>query len=456
MSVSGATAHSQLTEIVGEANVVRDPAQLTRYEIDSKTPSAAVRPGSGEEVADIVKFAGREKLASVVSGAQTKLVMGMPPRRYDLAVDLSRMDRIIAYDPEDLTLSAEAGTPLSKIARTLAGHGQCIPLAVPFMARATIGGTIASGVDSPLRQSYGTARDFVLGMNFVTGGGTAAKSGGRVVKNVSGYDIHKFMIGSLGTLGAITRVNFRTFPLPRQTRTFAAEFRGPTQACEFRNAIARSVLRPRTLEIVSESAPGRFLTTEKARPASGDNRWSVYVSFAGDEDVLKRDYQELETLRRSEDRVPESLSELSPVEEQSVMSIVSEFPAAILELFPAAAIMKISALPAELAELASYTMSIEMPWAVVIRGLGIAYLALAPPDGSEGSLHVLKQHCARIFALAGKPPFRHVTLPWCPSALKRDIDIWGPLPASFELMKKLKTVFDPEGILSPGRFIGGI
>jgi glycolate oxidase FAD binding subunit len=456
MSVSGATALSQLTEIVGEANVVRDPAHLTRYEIDSKTPSAAVRPGSEQEVADVVNFAGREKLASVVSGAQTKLGIGMPPRRYDLAVDLSRLDRIIAYDPEDLTLSAEAGTPLCKIASALAEHGQCLPLAVPFMARATIGGTIASGVDSPLRQSYGTARDFVLGMNFVTGDGTAAKSGGRVVKNVSGYDIHKFMIGSLGTLGAITRVNFRTFPLPRQTRTFAAEFRGSTKACEFRNAIARSVLRPRTLEIVSESARGQFLSTREARPAFGDNSWSVYVSFAGDEDVLKRDYKELRALGGSEDRVPEWLSELNPVEEQSVMHIISEFPAVILKRFPAAAILKISALPAELPELASYMASIEMPWAVVIRGLGIAYLVLGPPDGSEGSLHVLTQHCARIFALAGGPPFRQITLPWCPSALKGDIDIWGPLPASFELMKKLKTVFDPGGILSPGRFMGGI
>jgi glycolate oxidase FAD binding subunit len=293
-------------------------------------------------------------------------------------------------------------------------------------------------------------------MNFVTGDGIAARSGGRVVKNVWGYDIHKMLIGSLGTLGAITRINFRTFPLPRQTRTFVAEFRGSREACEFRNAIVRSALRPRTLEIVSESARGQFLPSQKARAALGDNRWSVYVSFAGDEDVLKRNYKELVATRHSEPGVSEWLSELNPAEERSVMSILSEFPAAILKRFPAAAILKISALGAELPDLASYTASIEMPWAVVMRGLGVAYLAVWPPDASPGSLHMLKQHCGRIFALAGKPPFRQVTLPWCPSALKREIDIWGPLPASFELMKKLKNVFDPGGILSPGRFVGGI
>jgi glycolate dehydrogenase FAD-binding subunit len=213
------------------------------------------------------------------------------------------------------------------------------------------------------------------------------------------------------------------------------------------------VLRPRTLEIVSQSAGGRILAVEGAPRAFGDNRWSVYVSFAGDEDVLKRDYRELEALGRSEGR---SLNALTPVEEHSVTSIVSDFPTAILKRFPAAAILKISSLPAELPVLASDLASIEMPWAVVIRGLGAAYLALCPPDASQGSLDVLKQHAARISALAGTPPFRQVALPWCPSALKGDIDVWGPLPASFELMKKLKTVFDPGGVLSPGRFIGGI
>ncbi len=125
---------------------------------------------------------------------------------------MTRLNKVIAYDPGDLTLSVEAGVPLAKLAQVLAEHRQFLPLAVPFVNRTTIGGLIASGVDSPLRQFYGTARDFLLGMEFVTGEGVAAKSGGRVVKNVTGYDIHKLMIGALGTLGVITRVNFKTFP----------------------------------------------------------------------------------------------------------------------------------------------------------------------------------------------------------------------------------------------------
>ena len=114
--------------------------------------------------------------------------MGLAPERYDLAIDMTRLDRVVAYDPGDLTLGVEAGCGLAKLQSALAEHRQFLPLAVPCFGQTTVGGTIATGVDSPLRQLFGTARDYILGMEFVTGEGVAAKSGGRVVKNVTGYD----------------------------------------------------------------------------------------------------------------------------------------------------------------------------------------------------------------------------------------------------------------------------
>ena len=158
--------------------------------MDGKRPTAAARPGSAKEVAELVKLAAVENLAVIPSGSRTKLDIGMPPSRYDLAVDMNRLDHVISYDPGDLTLSVESGITVAKLAAALAEHNQFLPLEVPFYDRATIGGTLSSGVDSPLRQLYGTPRDFVLGMEFVTGEGALAKSGGRVVKNVSGYDLH--------------------------------------------------------------------------------------------------------------------------------------------------------------------------------------------------------------------------------------------------------------------------
>ena len=205
---------AQLAAIVGEVHLLTESEHLAPYAVDGKIPAAVARPGSSEEIGEIVKFANAEKLAMVITGARTKLAIGLPPRQYDLALDTTRLDRILAYDPGDLTLSIEAGVQLGDVQRTLAQHGQFLPLEVPYMNRTTAGGTIASGVDSPLRQSYGTARDYILGLEFVTGEGIAAKSGGRVVKNVTGYDIHKLLAGSLGTLGVITKINLRTFCRP--------------------------------------------------------------------------------------------------------------------------------------------------------------------------------------------------------------------------------------------------
>ena len=455
MSAGGTIALSQLSEISGEAQVIRDPSRLAAYEIDGNLPAAAVQPGCEEEVAEIVKFAAREKLALTVTGARTKLSMGMPPRQYDLALDMTRMQRIVAYDPEDLTLCVEAGTPLHTIAEALAKHGQFLPLAVPYAARTTAGGTIASGVDSPLRQSYGTARDFVLGMQFVTGDGVAAKSGGRVVKNVSGYDIHKMMIGSLGTLGAITRINFRTFPLPRTTSVFQVVFGTCRAACEFRNALAQSTLRPRTLEILGGSGTAAAEPSAPERIQLGGTDWTALVSFAGEEAVLNRVRSDMETLGARSGDV-QSLTLLDPEGEKAAMAIVAEFSASILERFPAAAVFKISTLPTELPELARRMAAIEMPWALMMRGVGTAYLALLPPMENDGSLAALKRECARILNLGGQPPWRNVTLPWCPAALKSELDIWGTAPASLDLTRKLKAVFDPAGVLSPGRFMGGI
>ena len=177
---------------------------------------------------------------------------------------------------------------LAEAASVLAEHRQFLPLAVPFIRQTTIGGTIAGGVDSPLRQSFGTARDFVLGMEFVTGEGIAAKSGGRVVKNVTGYDIHKLMIGALGTLGIITRINFRTFPLPAESRAFVARFADSQQCVEMRHRVAQSPLAPLTMEIFSPRWRN-FLAARlpRARPKSAgagfalDDAMGVHMRLRG-------------------------------------------------------------------------------------------------------------------------------------------------------------------------------
>ena len=212
MSRPAQVSFTRLEEIAGGAYVVTDAAEIAAREVCGVRPAVVVRPADAAQIAEILRFAAAEKLAVIPTGGCTKLGIGSPPARYDIALDLSRMNRVLAYDPHDLTLGVEPGVRIEDLLRTLAEKKQFLPLAVPFSDRATIGGIVAANSSSPLRHAYGAVRDFCLGMEFVTGEGTQAKSGGRVVKNVTGYDLHKLLIGSLGTLAVITRVNFRTFP----------------------------------------------------------------------------------------------------------------------------------------------------------------------------------------------------------------------------------------------------
>lgn len=465
MSLASRTLAARLPDIVGATHVINDPAQLAFYEIDGKTPGAAVRPGSREEVADVVKFAAGENLAVIPSGARTKLRIGLPPARYDIALDMTRLDRVIAYDPADLTLSIEAGHSLSKAIGLLGDHRQFLPLFVPWFNRATIGGTIASGVDSPLRQYYGTARDHVLGMEFVTADGVLAKSGGRVVKNVSGYDLHKLMIGSLGTLGVIVSVNFKTFPAPVATRGFVAMFDSMEKAVEMRQRAAKSALTPLTTEILSPRVADLFSSEAAARIGSGampadallPKHWAFTCGYGGNEKVLARYQSDFQKM--AEGLGAAHTSVLDANTRPPAFSRKREFIPIALASSPATTIMKISVLPTRMkeilvaAERAAETNS--LPWAALVRGVGVAYFAILPVHNSDDSRRRVTESTRQILA-AGSKLEANVSIPWAPPAWKSGLQIWGPERADFAQMQKVKKVFDPRSIFAPGRFVGGL
>lgn len=465
MTVATQTVASRFAGIIGTENVFIDPARLALYEIDGKRPSAVARPANAEETAELVKFAAAEKLAVIPMGARTKLAVGLPPRQYDLALDMTRLDRIVSYDPGDLTLSVEAGLPLCKLQTTLSEHGQFLPLAVPFMARTTVGGTIASGMEGPLRHSYGTARDYVLGMEFVTGEGTLAKSGGRVVKNVTGFDLHKLMIGALGTLGIITKINFRTFPQPRSSRGFVATFSASARAFDMRRRIAQSPLRPMTLDILSPRAADLF-AGESAAEITGsrmisnplsNKHWALTTGFAGNEALLAR--YEIELRNMAEASGGESVSVLAKDHLHPAWERKREFIPIALAASSAATIVKISVLPSQLNDVLvkaqAYAENYAVPWVAMARGCGVVYFALLPATRDEDARTRISQAADQIQATASSVG-GNSTIPWCPSEWKGTLRIWGPDRGASSPMQKIKKVFDPQGTLSPGRFVGGL
>ena len=465
MTTASKAASSRLPDIVGAEHVSTDPVELSAYAVAGKLPSVTVRPGSTVEVIEIVKYAAAESLALVASGARTKLGIGWPPARYDVALDMTRLNRIIAYDPGDLTLSVEAGVPLREVAKALAEHRQFLPLAVPFFDRATVGGTIASGVDTPLRQFYGTARDYVLGMEFVLGEGVRSKSGGNVVKNVTGYDLHKLMIGSLGTLGVITRVNFKTFPMPVSSRGFVATFENLDRAIEMRNRVAQSPLTPMTFDLMSPrvadlfSLPAAERLTTSPMPAGilSPGHWALTIGYSGKENVLSR--YEAELRRMAAESAAGNVTVLGDRVRAAAFAFKREFIPIALASSPATTIVKISVLPARLKDALVAAIKAadtnQLPWAAMARSLGVIYFALLPADLSEASHRQAVATTNHILA-AGASLGANVTIPWCPSEWKSALKIWGPERHDLAQMQKVKKVFDPLGIFSPGRFIGGI
>jgi len=444
---------ARLEALAGAANIVSQPDKLQAYAVDAAVPGAAVRPESAEQAAEIVRLAAAEKLAVIPVGACSKLGLGQPPARYDLALDLTRLGQIAHYDPGDLTLSVDAGMSVARLAEQLAQHNQFVPLEAPWWERATVGGTVASGVDSPLRQFYGTTRDFIIGAEFVTAAGALAKSGGRVVKNVTGYDLHKLAVGSLGTLVALTRVNFRTFPLPQARRAFLASFAQPGGAMELRKRIATSPLTPASLEIISPEAARRISAPDAPMD---DGLWHVLAGFEGTETVVARYERDLARLAEAAGAVQGRV--VGDAGWTVMRARLREAIPLLLAASPAPMVCKVSVLPGKFAEvfeaLRAAAGKLSLECAILARGVGAVYFALLPERAEEESLARLEQAAAAIFEIAAAAG-GHATIPWCPVALKKKVSIWGPSRADFGLMRRVKDAFDPAGLFAPGRFAGG-
>ncbi|MGB6470331.1 MAG: FAD-binding oxidoreductase [Candidatus Acidiferrales bacterium] len=465
MTLTASAVSSRLAEISGLDHVLENPAELAPYAMGARRPAAAVRPGTAAEAAEIVKFAAAEGFATVPIGARTKLSMSAPPRRFDLALDMTRLDRLLAYDPGDLTLGVEAGMPLARLTSLLAEHHQFLPLAVPFFAAATVGGTIASGMHTPLRQFYGAPRDYLLGMEFVTGEGKRAKSGGRVVKNVTGYDLHKLMIGAQGTLGAIVSINFRTFPMPGRKRALAARFDDAASALEMRYRIAASPLTPLTLDILSPGASQILTSAAAAQLELGvlpdgllsAAHWTLTAGFAGNDAVLDRYTRDL--LRIAEQSRAAHIATLDGPEVAAAFARQREFVAIALRSSPAPTILKIGVLPTKMKDVldaaARATAESELSYAAIAAGLGIIHVALLPIERSEPASRIVRSAAAAIIAAAAAAG-GHASIPWKPENWEMPLDAPSIEPAALAGMQRLKNLFDPRGILSPGRGPGGI
>lgn len=381
MSAVTDSAVARLESVLGaNAIFMAKAANRELYAIDGIAPTAFAKPASADQAAEIVRFAAKENLSIIPVGARSKLFCAPTPTRYDVALDLTALDDVAHYDPADLTVSVGAGMPLSKLNAMLREQNQFVPLLVSYYSQATIGGTIAAGLDSPLRNTYGTPRDFLLGAEFIDGNGAQIKSGGRVVKNVTGYDLHKLLIGSCGTLAVITRLNFRTFPIPETTQGFLASFPSHETALAARNEIIHSPLIPLTLDVLNPQAARLFDGHSNGAapiPEINGAHWYLFAEFSGNAELLARYRRELAEIAE------QSAVDMHILEDSTAVATMAarlrESIAHFREDFAAPVIVKVALPPAQHVHAATVLQSVagaaNLPLAIIARASGPLLIA---------------------------------------------------------------------------------
>jgi glycolate oxidase FAD binding subunit len=461
MSTTAINVAARLESVVGAARVNRSSESCAKFGIDGVTPSVVAKPASSAEVVEIVRFAKSEKLALIPCGNCTKLGIGMPPTHYDIAIDLTGLNQIAYYDPADLTLSVDAGMNLAQLAVALAQQKQFLPLAVPFFDECTVGGTIASSIGSSLRSGYGLARDFLLGAEFVNGAGTFTKSGGRVVKNVTGYDLHKLLIGSLGTLGAITRLNFRTFPLPEGYGHLVSTFSSVDSTVRFQAMVAESPLTPSCFGILGPEAAQTVAEFKDNRDSAlpswfTSGEWHVCVGFEGAETILRRYSSEL--AQYAQKCGASNYHLLEEYDDKALGGALRELLNLLSWSGPAATIFKINTLPGftpDVPALSTLAARFSIPSYIFANSSGPLYFALQPGDLNDKTIGSLAHIALGVFEYAAAHN-GSASILFCPTSLKRVVNIWGPARNDSALMRRVKNAFDPENVFAPGRFVSGI
>ncbi len=415
---------------------------LASLALGDRTPRSVDEPGDMESVAALLKAATDRGEAAVIVGGGTLQGIGNAPVRYDRAIVMRHLDRIATYDPRDLTIGIQAGMTIAALTARLAEERQFIPFDVPRPHEATVGGTLAAGWAGPRRAAYGGLRDLVIGSTAALADGTLASAGGMVVKNVSGYDMSKLYVGSLGTLGAIVRANFKTLPRPAVRRLAIAPL--PPDAEERAVAAIASL----AVEPVAALVLRGFIGDT---PRVHDEDVRLVVLFEGSAAIVDRATRELRS-HLGAAGIAETRLHDGAVAERDFQAVID---ATIDALAGRSITYRARGIPS------TAWARMDTAYAHVER-LGLGADAIADVRTGDVYLRVsgatrerlesrltdaddaIRRVLPRAILLAGD------------ASLRARLDAWGPPPSTIATMRALKARFDPTATLAPGRYVGGI
>lgn len=415
----------------------------TERRIDDCGPFPVTAPSSVAELSALIRKAAGNDEAVYPVGGGTMLALGLPPAKAGMALDLRGISQVIDYPARDMTVTVQAGITMAHLQELLRGEHQRLPIDVPLADQATLGGTLALNVSGPRRYGFGTLRDYVIGISVVNDEGQEVKAGGRVVKNVAGYDLCKLFIGSLGTLGIITQATIKLKPLAGQSTLMLLSC--PTaQLAVVLDQLHTTQTRPVCLSLVSPGTlgtPGWPETVAVAR-----DHWSIFVGFEDSPETVSWQVTQLQS----------EVKKLGMEERGRWIDAAAEPLWAALANYPLAInsplTFKANFLPQATA--AFCEQAVQLP---AVRGLlahagnGIVIGHTAADLTREQAQAMLIQLQAAAVAAQG-----NLVLWRCPSGWKNSLPVWGAPRGDYWLMREIKNKLDPRRIFNPGRFVDGL
>lgn len=435
--------HDELRHIVGESGILPE-TQIVSYTFDDCVPKVVVLPGSVREMQDVLRFASEKGLSVMLAGAGTKLGIGNLPQKVDVILATTRLNSVVEYEPADLTVTVEAGIRLAALQAELAQHRQFFPLNPPYADRCTLGGIVATNASGSFRLRHGTARNQVLGMQVVHANGTVVKSGGKVVKNVAGYDLNKLYIGAFGTLGIITEITLKLAPIPTQQAILTTQFQSIQDAVDTGLCIVGSQTLPMFVNLFVNSElgdRGNSATINEKKP-------TLVVGFGGDPETVAWQLARCQEIMEQNSAM--GVTSIEGESQQRLQDTMQKFP----EVNEASdrIIVKVNLKRTDIAKFAEKFPE-ETGEIMTLLGNGVLYLAI--PIDSVNDFQLLADTLTQLRQRAMEAQ-GNLIIEAAPPELKRHIDVWGSVGNTLRLMKQIKAKFDADGLLNPGRFVSSL
>ncbi|RJR27278.1 MAG: FAD-binding oxidoreductase [Desulfobacteraceae bacterium] len=468
--------NEDLAIAIGQERIKTDQAFTARYSFDGLSPRAVVFPKDIRQVKEIVSLAAKAGVSMIPWGSGTKKCMGATPSGADIVVSTEKMNHMLDVDVANLTITVEAGVKFRDIQARLAtqedrcylpleelgkesdelicsdrAHSGCfLPLDPPFSDRATIGGIIATNSSGPRRLLYGLPRDLLLGVRFVTPEGEIVGAGGKTVKNVSGYDVSKLMIGSYGTLGILCEMTLRLLPLPERMETLVFEFPSISEAGSFAEAMLRTKLLPAALEIMNSRA--FEAVGNRAGIYAKTGSCLVMVALEGFEEAVERMKKEM---LAAGDRLGANTGiGLKEDKHNPLWLAVGNIQTFNSDKNKDLVALKLTYPLSEWKEIYAYCQNLiageGLKHTILCHaGSGVSLINLLPEDRRErdstvGLVSGLRDKC--------REKGGNLVVECAPPDLKKRMIVWGNIGGAGILMERLRNAIDPSGIMNPGRF----